>query len=246
MGCEVTFTTELNIGGKVEKEIEIANHQLTEEISEEISQEILDTIFYLPVGTLVKLKGDEAIYSVLILADADLDAVEIDGRTEYVGVTYYSHDEWKMEIFNHREIEKVIFLGYLGEESCQFLEDIYVERAGARNEELFSKIRSFKQAELTKEQSDLIWEKYEYLPIGTVIRIKGEEELFITVMIGILERKTQIFYDYILNNQIGGDIENSIHINHRELSGEIIYLGYVDEFFNLQLIPALREKNGDK
>ncbi len=98
---------------------------------------------YIPLGSVVRLKDANA--SVMVTGYAAVDEDEETKVYDYAGCRYPEGviDQDELLLFNHSQIEQIIYVGYEGEEYKKYIKE--VETA----------VKDYEQSKMTKTSNDV-------------------------------------------------------------------------------------------
>lgn len=98
---------------------------------------------YIPLGSVVRLKDANA--SVMVTGYAAVDEDEETKVYDYAGCQYPEGviDQDELLLFNHSQIEQIIYVGYEGEEYKKYIKEVEIA------------VKDYEQSKMTKTSNDV-------------------------------------------------------------------------------------------
>ncbi len=225
--------------------------QRTPEMSLEESKKILEESYFLPLGSVVVLTGNERVMIVGILSDRE----EVDKDYLFTGIGLDEgiyRDNNKTYLFDVDDIKRVVHLGFISEDHLIAEGGLLLGKATLNEEPIFTEnyvgLRNYPQDPLSKEESEEIKKEFKYLPIGSVVKHEDNDNLLTIIGYLIAENSdSSVEIGYVIVSGIAGEGNSNgvLGVKREKLSeGDILKLGYMGEEY-YQIVEEIEKSIDD-
>ncbi len=163
-----------------QKNTEVVNWQ-TPVIEQKVSDELIEQSYFLPIGSVVKLKGRDFLVIIQGIIVSDEDGKQY----PFIGSPYPQGHIAGEELifFDEKELEQVLFMGYITQEHKEIEFALYQFEEKFNDIVFLSKgyvgLSRYAQDVITEEESNAIKES-DYFPVGTTFMY--DEKTFLVVV----------------------------------------------------------------